>query len=154
MFKIEYKIKLNESGRPCVYLPKEYEDNAEDKFFVLELSRYLLMNVYNRRSAEFDTNTTNKLNDCIAVLGQVSDEVALLLREQMEAMAEISVTINKNYHILVENIEERNKLKYYNIVYNDKIFVRQEGLRVLVLENMKIYELQGGIDDEYWNEVG
>lgn len=152
MLKIEYEIKLNESGRPFIELSKDYEDKPEDKFFVMELSRYLLTNVYNRRSDEFDEETSSKIYDCLIILGQVSDEIAILIRNQMEAMGELSVVLNRNYDIQVENIEERNKLNHTNILYNNKIYVRYEGLRVLVTSDMKIYKLVGGIDNEFWVE--
>jgi len=150
VLKIEYEIKLNKSGRPYIELSKDYEDKAEDKFLVLELSRYILQNVYSNKSSEFDKITSEYLENCLGLLGQVSDEVAILLREQMEVLGETSIIMNRNYHIQVDSIKERNKLNYNGIIYNDKIFVRQEGLKVLVLSDMKIYELQGGIDNENW----
>jgi hypothetical protein len=54
---------------------------------------------------------------------------------------------------MVENIEERNNLNYEGIVRGDKILKRQEGLRVLVQNEMKIYELKDGIDNENWTEL-
>ena len=32
MYNIEYKIGLNEHGRPCIELPEDYEHRPEDKF--------------------------------------------------------------------------------------------------------------------------
>jgi hypothetical protein len=150
MLKIEYEIKLNENGRPYIDLPTDYEDKPEDKFFVLELARYLLQNVYVRRSAEFDPYTAAKLDDCINILGQVSDEVAILLFKQMQVIGDFAIITNRNYDVQVDSIEERNKLNYNGFIYNNKIYVRHEGLKVLVLSDMKIYELQGGIDDTNW----
>jgi len=150
MLKIEYEIKLNENGRPYIDLPTDYEDKPEDKFFVLELARYLLQNVYVRRSAEFDPYTAAKLDDCINILGQVSDEVAILLFKQMQVTGDFAIITNRNYDVQVDSIEERNKLNYNGFIYNNKIYVRHEGLKVLVLSDMKIYELQGGIDDTNW----
>jgi len=153
MLKIEYEIKLNENGRPYIDLPTDYEDKPEDKFFVLELARYLLQNVYVRRSAEFDPYTAAKLDDCINILGQVSDEVAILLFKQMQVTGDFAIITNRNYDVQVDSIEERNKLNYNGFIYNNKIYVRHEGLKVLVLSDMKIYELQGGIDDTNWEEI-
>ena len=41
MHNIEYEIKLNEQGRPCISIPENHENNPEDKFFAIELARYL-----------------------------------------------------------------------------------------------------------------
>jgi len=153
MLKIEYEIKLNEFGRPYIDLPLDYDNKAEDRFFVLELARYFLHGVYQRRSTEFDPYTTNKLNDCIGILEQVSDEVAIILYKQMEMMGEIAMAVFGKYHIQVESIEERDNLNRKGIIYNGKIFRRQEGLKVLVASDMKIYELHEGIDNENWTEV-
>jgi len=153
MLKIEYEIKLNESGRPYIDLPDEYIDKPEDKFFVLEFSKYFLQSAYVRRSNEFDKETADKLNDCIIILEQISDEVAIILYNDMQSMGEIAITTHRNYHIQVDTVSERNELKYRDIIYNNKIFNRQEGLKVLVLSDMKIYELREGIDNENWFEI-
>ena len=153
MLKIEYEIKLNDKGRPFIDLSKDYEDKPEDKFLVLELARYLITDVYNRRSEEFDEDTADKINNCAIVLGQVSDEIAALLYKQMEVMGDVAIQTNRNYHIQVDNIGERNNLNYNGIIYNNKIYKREAGLKVLVLEDMKIYELSDGIDNENWIEV-
>jgi len=153
MLKIEYEIKLNDSGRPCIDLSNDYEEKPEDKFFVLELARYLIQNIYNFKSTDFDKTTANKINDCIIILGQISDEVAMLLFEQMKVMGDTSIKTNRNYHIQVNNIEERNNLNYNGIIYNNKIYAREIGLKVLVLSDMRIYELNNGIDNNNWGEV-
>jgi len=153
MLKIEYEIKLNESGRPYIELPVDYDNKAEDRFFVLELARYFLQGVCQRRSAEFDPHTANKLNDCVGILEQISDEVAIILYNQMEMLGEIIVPFNNKYHIRVETIEERDSLNRKGIIYNGKIFRRQEGLKVLVSSIMKIYELREGIGNENWVEI-
>jgi hypothetical protein len=153
MLKIEYEIKLNEHGRPYIDLPLDYDNKAEDKFFVLELTRYVLQEVFKRRSAEFDPFTADKLNDCIGILEQVSDEVAMILYNQMEIMGDVALTIHNDYHIQVENIEERNNLPRKGIIYNGKIFRRQEGLKVLTYNDMIIYELREGIENENWFEI-
>ena len=161
MFEIKYEIKLNDNGRPCVDLPEEYEDKPEDKFFVMELSRYVLTNVYNRRSHEFDPVEADKLLHCINVLGQVSDEIAALLYGQMVSMGDIQVTLGGSYHILVKTIEERDAIPETGFVYEGKIFNRQEGLRVKVIDvdlpikdlTIQYFELQGGITNNNWIEI-
>lgn len=153
MLKIEYEIKLNESGRPYIHLPDEYIDKPEDKFLALEFSRYFLEGSINRRSKDFDVETLKKLTDCIIILEQIADEVAHILYDNMQTMGEFTVHLNGKYHIKVNDIEERNNLDNKRIIYNNKIFRRQEGLKVLVYSTLKIYELREGIENENWTEL-
>jgi hypothetical protein len=153
MFKIEYEIVLNKSGRPCIGLPDTYEEKPEDKFFTIEMARYTLEQVYARRSAEFDPKTSEKINISVTLLQQIGDEVAELLWENMKLSGDAAFLINNKYHIQVKTIEERNNLNLKHIYYDSKIFVREEGLKVLVTDEMKIYELKDGITNENWNEV-
>jgi len=150
MFRLEYEISLNESGRPCIDLPEDYEHRAEDKFFAMEITRYILQAVYMRRSLELDESTVNAIDTTINFLGQISDEVAEILWKQMRNSGDIALLLNNKYHIQVKNIEERDALNMNFIYYNNKIFKRQEGLLVLVTDEMKIYELKNGISNENW----
>lgn len=153
MHKIEYEIKLNENGRPYVHLPEDFEDRSEHKFFVLELTIYMLQEIYHKRINQFDQNTIDKLKQSIDVLLTISDEAADIIKGQLETMGDISLITNKSYHIQVKTIKERDKLNYNGIIHNNKIFKRIEGLKVLVTEDMKIYELKDGIDNKNWVEV-
>lgn len=153
MLKIEFEIELNESGRPYIHLPENYRDNPQDRFFALELSRYMLQALHANRSPKFDEESIKSLEITITTLERISDEVASLLKREMEFMGETSMMFNTNYHLMVENVEERNNLNYEGIVRGDKILKRQEGLRVLVQNEMKVYELKGGIDNENWIEI-
>jgi len=71
----------------------------------------------------------------------------------MKFLGDTSLLFNKTYHVQVNTIEERNQLGFGGILAGDKIYLRQEGLRVLVTDEMKIYELKGGIDNENWSEI-
>lgn len=153
MNKIEYEIKLNESGRPCIDLPTEHEDKPEDKFFAIEIARYILQNVYARRSADFDKNTSEKLELTISMLGQIGDEMAVLIWDSMEGLGEMSMMVNNKYHIRVATIEERDNLNTIGILQGDKIFRKQDGLKVLVTDEMKIYELKIMDIEETWIEL-
>lgn len=153
MLKIEYEIRLNDSGRPYVHLPEDYRDNSQDRFFALELSRYMLQMIYSRRSARFDVESSKAMETTLSTLEMISDEVAVLLRQEMEFIGDTSMMYHQNYHLKVKNIEERDSLNYEGIVRGDKILKRQEGLKVLVEDEMKIYELKGGIDNENWIEL-
>ena len=148
MYKIEYDLDLNENGRPCIQLSENYEDKPEDKFFAIEISRYILNEVLLRRSAEFDKETAEKLNICLNTLGQVGDEIAALLWENMKAQGDIDMMFNKNYHIMVDSLENRDNLGKH-VSTNGKIYEKQNGLKVFVTEEMKIYEYK----NEIWNEI-
>lgn len=139
MYKIEYDIVLNEDGRPCIDLSKDYVDKPEDKFFAMELSRYLLHGVYNNKSDSFDVDTAEKIKDCIAMLGQVSDEMASILWDGMKNKGEVNMTIFKPYHVKIPLISDLDNLPEKNIIYGDKIFDNLNDIKVLVEENMEIY---------------
>lgn len=153
MHKIEYEIKLNEDGRPYIYLPEDFEDKSEHKFFVMELTIYMLQEIYHKRINQLDQNTIDKLKQSIDVLLMVSDEAADIIKGQLETMGDVSLITNKAHHIQVKTIKERDNLNYNGIIYNNKIFKRIEGLKVLVTEDMKIYELKDGIDNKNWVEI-
>lgn len=153
MYTIEYDIQLNEAGRPYVELPDDYENQPEDRFFSIEMTRYILQDLIYRRSTELDENTNKHLDNTINLLGQVSDEMAEILFGEMRRMADVEIMLNPKYHIQIESIEDRNALPEKFIYYNNKIFDRIVGLRVLVTKEMKIYELTEGITNENWKEI-
>jgi hypothetical protein len=148
MHKIEYDLDLNDEGRPCIQLSDNYEDKPEDKFFAIEISRYIIHDVLSRRSAEFDQETSEKLNECLNMLGQIGDEIAALLWENMKMLGDVDLMINKNYNIMVTSLENRDNLGKY-VSSNGKIYEKVDGFKVLVTEEMKIYEFK----DENWNEI-
>jgi hypothetical protein len=159
MLRIEYEIKLNDEGRPCIDLAKDYQDKPEDKFFAIELARYVLQNVYNRRSAEFDAEAAKTIDASIRLLGQVGDEMAEILFGTMKSMGDVTMMMDNKYHFIVDSIEERDNLGVKYMVANDKIIERQEGVKVMVRTyhvgeyDRKIYELRGGITNEHWVEI-
>jgi len=159
MLKIEYEIKLNEQGRPCIDLAPDYEHNPEDKFFALEISRYYLQSVYNKMGSRYDQHTKEIMDISIRLLGQIGDEMAELIYNDMKIMGDIAVSMGGNHHIQVSSIEERDAIPEKGFFYKGKIFNRQEGLKVCVREIFvelycdSIYELQGGISNENWAEV-
>lgn len=153
MNKIEYEIILSQSGRPSINLSKTHEDIPEDKFFVLEMTRYILENVYSRRSSEFDPESAEKLNQTITVLQQVGDEIAEILWHNMKALGDASMLFNNAYHFQVKSIDDRNRLSFNGILIDDKLYLREIGLKVLVTDEMKIYMLKDGIENENWEEI-
>jgi len=149
MFKIEYEIKLNEVGRPCIDLPLAYEHRAEDKFFAIEMARYFLQRVYTRRSAEFDQQAAENINIGIQMLGQVGDEMAEILWKGMKANGDFELMMKRTYHVMVSTIEERDALPTTGIQEGGRIYMREEGLKVFVKKENKIYELQ----NDNWIEI-
>jgi hypothetical protein len=148
--KIEYEVDINDEGRPYIKLPETFNDTPENKFFVLELTRYLLTSLINKRESQLDEDTVNKILISNGLISIISDEVASILRNQMEAIGELYFSMKNEYHIKVKTIEERNKLNYNGIIYDNKIYKRIEGLKVFVENENKTYELINGIDNENW----
>jgi hypothetical protein len=150
MLNFEYSIKINEDGRPYVYLPNTYIDKSEDKFMSLELSRYVLYGLISVRGEKLPPDQLAVLRTAYDTIGALSDELASLIKDQMEVLGESDILMNKNYHITVDTENDRDCLEYVDIVYNERLFKRIEGLRVLVKEDMSVYELVDGIDNINW----
>ena len=153
MFKIEYQIELNDKGRPYIKLPKDYEHRPEDRFFAMEVTAYMLHDLLHRRKSDLDQETINKMDESARLIGQLSDEVAELLWGMMRSNAVSNMMFDHPYHIVVENLEQRDALPNENILFNDKIYSRTEHLKVYVGELGLIYELHDGITNENWVEV-
>ena len=153
MHKIEYEIKLNEHGRPCIDLAPDYKDKPEDKFLALELSRYVLQGVYERRSAEFDKQAAETIDITIRLLGQIGDQMAEILWNSMKAFGDTEIMMGRTYYVAVDTIEERDSLATTGILEGERLYLREEGLKVLVKNENKIFELKGGNTNENWVEV-
>lgn len=150
MYRIEYEVKVNEFGRPYISLSEDYEQRPEDRFLAIEFTRYILMDLLVRRKPDLDENTVEKMTTSTALLGQISDSVAELLWDDMRNQGDVMLMFDSKYHIQVNSVEERDNLDMKFIYYNNKIFQRQEGLKVFVLENETVYELKNGINNENW----
>src|SRR5690606_4865952 len=92
--------------------------------------------------------TTDKISTSINLLGQLADEIAQLLWEGMKMSGDAAFILNNRYHLQVENIVQLNRLRD-EIYYEDKVFRKKDGLKVLVTDEMKIYEY----NDNNWIEV-
>jgi hypothetical protein len=144
MLKIEYEIKLNENGRPCIDLPEDYEHRAEDKFFAIEMARYFLQGTYSRMTPEvYSQHTIDEMDRAIRLLGQIGDEMAEIIWNQMKAMGEIDMVMNKRYHIVAITIEELDGLSDI-ISWDNRIYPKENGLKALVAEDQNIYEFNNG----------
>jgi len=157
MFEIKYEIGLNEQGRPCIELPVDYEQNPEDRFFTMEITRYILQDLLRRRTPDLDSDTVQQLDEAERLLGQLGDEMATLLYERMRTAAETTFIFGKKPSITVNSIEERDALPDKDILYDNMLFDRKEGLKVDIMTPMDgggwhcdYYELVGGITNENW----
>ncbi|MFW6225555.1 MAG: hypothetical protein ACOC3V_01185 [bacterium] len=139
MHRIEYKLDLNENKRPCVDLPEEYEDKPEHKFFAIELTRYILQNVYDNRIESMDIDSMENLEQTISVLGQISDEMAMILWDNMKNNGDLSLLIDDTHHIKVSTKKDLDDIPKEHICYNDKIYEKRDDVKVLVEEDMNIY---------------
>lgn len=148
MQKIEYEIKLNENGRPYVYLPDDYDNNQEHKFFALEITRYLLINIMNNRSSEFSFENSSKMDLCVNMLGQISDEVAEILYNNMKNAGDNSFYINKQYHIVVDDLSELH-IDGNKYIFNEVIYEKRDGLKAFVVNENSIYVY----NNNEWNIV-
>lgn len=137
MHKIEYEIQLNEDGRPYIELSVDYDDKPDDKFFVIELTRYFLQNIYANKRHIYDENTIISLDNSIRLLGQISDEMAHIIHDGMIAGAEIEMMFHKYYHVKLKTIEERDSNDTY--VFDSKIFKKIEGLKVFIEEDSEVF---------------
>lgn len=153
MLNFEYQIKLNDDDRPYIDIPEEYQNKTEDQFMVLEMSRYLILSLLNLRRSELPENEVKALESSFDTLEVLSDELGILLKKQMEVLGETVLETVRNYHIMLDTLDQRNELNYNGIIHDGKIFKRVMGLKVLVLENMEIYELVDGIDNEHWRRI-
>lgn len=154
---INYEIKLNDEGRPCIELPIDYEQNSEDKFFVLEMTRYFLESTYSRMSIPpFDQHTIETMNNSALLLGEIGDEMARIVWHNMKIAGDAQILIGAKYHVQCESIEERNNIDNRGIIFQNKLYIRQEGLKVRTMDNdgiWKTFELKGGISNDNWVEI-
>lgn len=147
MQKIEYEIKLNELGRPYIELPQNYDNSPSHKFFAIEITSYLLGNVINNRSNDFNNTTLNKLNDVMLVLEQISDEIAEILYNEMKITGENTFFIRKNYHIIVEEYSDLYKSNEF--IHDNVIYDLRDGLKAFVVKDKSIYMY----NNSTWNKV-
>ncbi|MFW5847603.1 MAG: hypothetical protein ACOCVF_01610 [bacterium] len=142
MYKIEYEIKINNEGRPYIHLPEEYEDIPENRFFAMEITYYILSGVLEQHKDRLSDEAVSKIAEAAMVIGQVSDEVAALLKEQLKLTVELDKLVKLKYDFHVGKYKELDKLNPEGIIRNNKIYKKKNGLRILVLDEMEIYELE------------
>ncbi|MFW6246622.1 MAG: hypothetical protein ACOC22_00400 [bacterium] len=153
MFKIEYDVKISENGRPYIDLPDDNANNVEDRFFVIEMTRYILQGTLRRNNDRLTPEIQKHMENTEIIIGQVGDEMAKIIHAQMKNLGEYEFIVGNNYHIQVDTIEQRNSLPLHDILYNGKLFDRREGLKVFVVNEENIYVLTNGIENENWTLI-
>jgi len=156
MFELKYKIKLNDENKPYIELDGKGAENPEHKFACFELSRYILHGILQnneKREKKLDDQILNNLMITFDTISKISDEMSELLKNQMEKLGEVSLEFNRDYDLIVSNYDNLLALKSENLINNtgDKTFRRTEGLKVLVFEEMMVYELIGGVSNDHWD---
>lgn len=150
MLHLDYEINLDGNGEPQVQLSKYYEEIPEDKFMIISLAAGLISNmiIHPDHKSNFNETEQKVFEITSRMLQTIKRDIGNHLKERIATN-----NTGKNYDVEVTTIVRRNALNYNGIIYEDKIFKREIGLKVLVLETMKVYELQDGIDNENWVEV-
>jgi len=152
MLNIEYGIGLSEEGRPYIVLPNDYDHKVEDRFFSLEIAHYILVMSLKDKRHLIDDEAIRAMEGAIEAVGTLSDEVARLIYGSMKIAGDAESSMFR-YSFQVDTMNELLSLNYYNILRDNKIFIREEGLKVWVKSEEKIYSLVGGIDNENWKEL-
>lgn len=150
---IKYNIGIDDDGLPMIILDSDYSDTPENKFFCFQMVNYLLTTIRNRNSNNSDNvSDLLMLDSVIDYLSNINYEMSLIIVDLMRNMGDISMTLDVKYNIKVNTLEDRDNLNNYNIVYENKLFDRVNGLKVLVLEDNNIYELIDGITNDNWKK--
>lgn len=161
MFKFEYEIDLGKDGRPYIKPINGTEKEmkfVEHKYMGLELARTIVSqtlqaHLLNPEKRPLPEHEVERLTNLEHELTRFSDIFAVTIREQFELVNIADRMINNSFDVMVDSIEERDGLNYNGFIYDDRIYMRKEGLKVKVLNNGKIYELKGGIDNQHWIEI-
>lgn len=166
MRSLNYKIEIDKDGQPFVVLPNNYKDNKYDKFMILSLATNMFTNILNKNIEDgfpeelsfSDEEEREKsvyfLENLIAAMSEIVFNFSEIIKKEIQETNKSSKTkkpTKKKYHIIVDNLKERNELPDYNIIYGDKIYERKEkSFRVFVKSTKKIYYLDGGITNKHW----
>ena len=147
---IEYEIKLNDEGRPCIDLPPTYQQIPENQFFALEMARYVLQKSHaGMKVPPFDQETVDTVDVSIRMIGQIADEVARILWHSMKAQGDMTLTYNR-FHLYLDTINERDAIPEHGMAQDGRIYLREEGLIVYVTETAQRFVLEGGITNDNW----
>lgn len=98
MFEFKYDITKREDGRPILNLPDDFQDEPEHRFMVMEMAVYFLDDLLKRyKNSEHGIHEQNEkiLIDTIDFLADISDNMAMILLNQMNSIDELKDILNK-----------------------------------------------------------
>lgn len=152
MFEIKYDIILNDEEKPHIKLSDDYLDEPEHKFFVMEMCKHMIYNIIGD-SKNLSDAAFNSLSSVGTTIATISSEMGDILKMRLSDEKKYEKIIGKEYDIQIKSLSDMYDLNYEGFIYDNRIFKRKIGLKVLVLEDFKIYELVGGIDNQNWNKI-
>jgi hypothetical protein len=147
--QINFEIDINKEGRPVISIESESIDTPEAKFCVIEVAKIFLTSTFLKRQSDSNADERYIMDGTTELLTKISDEMASIIWEYMEAAGETSMIFDKAYHIQVEKYEKLESFEKDYIFYNEKLFYKKDGLKALVLSENKVYELK----DNKWTEI-
>jgi hypothetical protein len=152
MFKIEYDIKIaEEDNYPYIQLADEYNEKPEDKFFVLELTKYLLHNLIESKRYDSDPVMNLEMLTTFNFIELLSEEVGKLIVAEMSLTGKINSAISAFYHFKVNTIKDLTSKSVYHS--SGKIFIKKDGLLAFVDDEKTIYECrENEINVLSWNK--
>jgi len=97
-FTLKYEIDVNENGRPYIKFAKDNIDHPEHKFMALEISRYLLLGLLkdNEEAHDLTPQTEVEIIRAEDALRQIADELARLIKEQMDVMDDLGLDVKED----------------------------------------------------------
>ncbi len=157
MYSFHFDIELNELGRPII-VPVSNTDNLdvnsiEAKFMAAEITRAIYQNMIEQINDSSDQkkltpDQLERVETSYRQINKLTSSMAYILKNKMGSTDDI-----KTYDAQVSSETDRDNLNYNGFIYGDKILHRKEGLRVKVLEDGSIYELQNGVDNQHWTKI-
>jgi len=155
-FKIEYDIRINDDGRPYIHLLDNFQDIPEHRFFVLEMSRYIFFDIVDRNMEKpyhlkISEQAENILHNTAISISNISDDMAIIIKSSIINKISLSKIFNDiRFDITVnKKFELKNLLKGF--LFNNRIYIRKNNLKVLVIEEMIIYQLDwSNLDRPKW----
>lgn len=150
MNKINYELKLDENGLPYTEPDKSFDSVKEHRLFVFEMVRYMLFQLTNKLDpSKFNDETLNEFNSTISFMNYITEDIRENIKILMEAGGETNLLFPKhNHNIYVKTIKERDSLGS-EILFENNIYKKTDGLKVLVKSNKKTYEFE----NDCWIEL-
>lgn len=144
MNKIEYKVDIDESGFLYCEPSDSFENTSEDKLLIMELARYYLYQVTQSiNDDELSEETINNFDITLSTIDLIYQEMSENIKGMYEISGETDLILPKQkFNLIVKDKNELYDLRDDNILYEDKIFKRCEGLKILVSNIDTIFELK------------